>query len=437
MFSLTIHFSIYKNLPSYQLLHHDIEFGNNSGPRLPLHDKLTYTPLYWKWSANEVPVFIFDIHSFLMPPLSGSVYHELVALNWNSQISFLLILLIYLLATIKLYKVGIAFLRPSFQASTNDLMRFIEWWPLSCHFLYAWLAKNVDTYKLGSEASSSSGMKQCFVITTYSYIMEHDLKYYFVSNTLHLRGNITHAFHDGWYKMLSPQLTINVLMIPKGNETKLQIVHFGEPLEPFIPLIEDDPSRIKIPKIDVIIPITPIATIPILSTAPSTKVTNEVKEHSNLNLLRYVDKSLSLISMLILDVDHNAVELRLEGSKGGAFAFNDDVIIKEVDENVAQMIGQAIVSCTALDGLHTVDGDFNSLYAFILQKGLDITPLKNKAEGLIKIYRRATLVKRLLKNKLCHIDIINATKVMDTATKGSLEKIKAYIKESFEDPKHF
>ena len=35
------------------------------------------------------------------------------------------------------------------------------------------------------------------------------------------------------------------------------------------------------------------------------------------------------------------------------------------------------------------------------------------------------------------IDIINSTEVMDAATKASLEKIKAYINESFEDLKNF
>ena len=35
------------------------------------------------------------------------------------------------------------------------------------------------------------------------------------------------------------------------------------------------------------------------------------------------------------------------------------------------------------------------------------------------------------------IDIINATEVMDVATKATLERIEAYIKESVEDLKHF
>ncbi|KAJ8434936.1 LOW QUALITY PROTEIN: hypothetical protein Cgig2_023933 [Carnegiea gigantea] len=37
----------------------------------------------------------------------------------------------------------------------------------------------------------------------------------------------------------------------------------------------------------------------------------------------------------------------------------------------------------------------------------------------------------------CKIDILNATEVMDAATKASLEKAEAYIKESFEDLKNF
>ena len=35
------------------------------------------------------------------------------------------------------------------------------------------------------------------------------------------------------------------------------------------------------------------------------------------------------------------------------------------------------------------------------------------------------------------IEVLNATEVMDVATKASLEKAEAYIKESFEDLKNF
>ena len=35
------------------------------------------------------------------------------------------------------------------------------------------------------------------------------------------------------------------------------------------------------------------------------------------------------------------------------------------------------------------------------------------------------------------IEVLNATKVMNVATKASLEKAEAYIKESFEDLKNF
>ena len=42
------------------------------------------------------------------------------------------------------------------------------------------------------------------------------------------------------------------------------------------------------------------------------------------------------------------------------------------------------MSCTFFDRLPSLKGDFDSLYFIILQKGVDITPLENKVEELIK-----------------------------------------------------
>ncbi|KAJ8435738.1 LOW QUALITY PROTEIN: hypothetical protein Cgig2_003160 [Carnegiea gigantea] len=198
-----------------------------------------------------------------------------------------------------------------------------------------------------------------------------------------------------------------------------------------------------------------------------------------------------------------------------------DAVIKEVDKNAARVFGKAIldkVSRTPFDGLPSLKGDFDSLYATILQKNIDVTPLESKVEGLIKqacdfkdlqqSYSGRTSAKNMIfvtwrckldeasgqlniegthyeakttelkqvelrheellrelqlledqKKDLGsqvaanehllqeverevidlqgHIDILNATEVMDVATKASLEKAEAYIKESFEDLKNF
>ncbi|KAJ8431890.1 LOW QUALITY PROTEIN: hypothetical protein Cgig2_009957 [Carnegiea gigantea] len=201
--------------------------------------------------------------------------------------------------------------------------------------------------------------------------------------------------------------------------------------------------------------------------------------------------------------------------KGGISVFNAEAVIREVDKNAARVFGKAIldkVCRTPFDGIPSFKGDFDSLYATILQRGVDVTPLESKVEGLIKqacdlkdlqqsysgrtsaeehdTYRmevqgsrrlntegahyeaktaelkhvesrRQELLKelqlleeqqkdltsqrlasicfkKLSEKSLIHkIDILSATEVIDDATKASLEKIEAYIKESFEDLKNF
>ena len=64
-----------------------------------------------------------------------------------------------------------------------------------------------------------------------------------------------------------------------------------------------------------------------------------------------------------------------------------DLIIKEVDKNAARVFGKAILNkvChTPFDVLASRKGDFDSLYANILQRGVEVTPFESKVEGLIK-----------------------------------------------------
>jgi len=77
----------------------------------------------------------------------------------------------------------------------------------------------------------------------------------------------------------------------------------------------------------------------------------------------------------------------LRAPQGGIFIFNTDAVIKEVDENAARVFGKAIfdkVSRTLFDGLPSLKGNFDSLYAIILQRGVNVTPLESKVEGLVK-----------------------------------------------------
>ena len=68
-FLLFSHSTAKENLSYYQLLHHDVETGHKSWPRLPLHGVFTYKPLYW--SGQKTFLFITQINSqpfiYLMP----------------------------------------------------------------------------------------------------------------------------------------------------------------------------------------------------------------------------------------------------------------------------------------------------------------------------------------------------------------------------------
>ncbi|KAJ8447007.1 hypothetical protein Cgig2_033576 [Carnegiea gigantea] len=76
----------------------------------------------------------------------------------------------------------------------------------------------------------------------------------------------------------------------------------------------------------------------------------------------------------------------LKVPQGGIFVFDADAFIKEVDKNAARVLGKAIldkVCRTPFDGLPYLRGNFDSLYATILQRDVDVAPLESKVEGLI------------------------------------------------------
>ncbi|KAJ8428098.1 hypothetical protein Cgig2_012390 [Carnegiea gigantea] len=91
-------------------------------------------------------------------------------------------------------------------------------------------------------------------------------------------------------------------------------------------------------------------------------------------------------------------------------------------------------------------GEFDNLYDLINERGGDASPLKNRVERLIhqaydlkdlqeSYSGRMTIEAR--ESRLIEIDTLNAMEVIDPTTKASLEKTKAYVKESFEDLKTF
>ncbi|KAJ8438102.1 LOW QUALITY PROTEIN: hypothetical protein Cgig2_015359 [Carnegiea gigantea] len=268
-----------------------------------------------------------------------------------------------------------------------------------------------------------------------------------------------------------------------GPKPKLEAVHSGKPLEPF-----DGSSRIKISGVDFFIPVTPIPVIPTESIAPlpedelpigvyepsTEKVLRISWISSMLNLEIQCFPSIGRIPSFGKDLFDN--RSRLDDWKGVCSPDDDEVeSIRRanapslVDKNDTRVFGKAIldkVSHTPFDGLPSLKGDFYSLYAIILQRGVNITHLESKSHSRqtsaeehdsyrMEVQGKLNETSHWLNTEGSHyeakmaelkskerastskIDILNAIEVIDVATKASLEKVEAYIKESFEDLKNF
>ncbi|KAJ8433467.1 hypothetical protein Cgig2_026630 [Carnegiea gigantea] len=223
-----------------------------------------------------------------------------------------------------------------------------------------------------------------------------------------------------------------------GSNPKLKIVSFGKPLEPFVLLIEDGSSHVRIPGIDVAILATPILVIPIQSIAPSKKK-GESDDVNFKEELAHVPLSfgshLSIERKPSFDKDLFDSGSRLDGSKSQVRSYNQcsftgtlsvaslessvrrisifniDAVMTEVDKNLARVFGKAILD--------------KAMLTTFMPSSIKEVP----ASFHYRVRLKGTLSK--------HIDIINANEVMDTTIKASLGKTEAYIKESFEDLKNF
>ncbi|KAJ8426572.1 LOW QUALITY PROTEIN: hypothetical protein Cgig2_022309 [Carnegiea gigantea] len=620
IFLLSTHIKMKENLPSYQLLRHDIESERRSWAKLPLHGEFSYKPLYWEWLEDILvrrkgkPT----IEQWISFWFRGrSKYHVSKKPDQGSRIPQPGILsplpdagargyfsIASLMASGVGYCLPIAVLA-SIYKGLNELSRSSH--PgrggghFPTHFLYAWLAKNFDVYELVGEASSSPGMVKFSGLVLLP------------GRCNLLERNTTRAFREWWPKMfVSPPCSphangskrkrsdlsdTNISKDEGKLKPKLKIIHSGRPVEPFVPVIENGSSRVDIPGIDVGPLVMPIPAIPIQSIAPlpQDELPVEVCEPSTQKVTELPPEDAENI-MDILDAEPNPIECmgesddvnfkeglahiplpsgsqcfpsvgripsfgkdlfdsrsRLVSSRGvcppdddevesirkvnahspvpcpqrplkvpqgGISVFDANAFIKEVDKNAARVLGKAIldkVCRTPFDRLPSLRGDFDSLYATILQRGVDVTPLESRVEGLIRQAcdfkdlqqsysgrisaeehnkshggkldeasrqvntegthyeakaaelkhvesRRQELLKELqlledqqkeLSSQVAasehllqeverevidlqgQIEVLNATEVMDAATKASLEKAEAYIKESFEDLKNF
>ncbi|KAJ8449515.1 hypothetical protein Cgig2_005537 [Carnegiea gigantea] len=105
--------------------------------------------------------------------------------------------------------------------------------------------------------------KQCFAVITCSRTMEQGPKSYFLDDTLISSTCNPHA-SDSKRKRSDLSDTNTLEDEGKlGSKPKLMIVRSRKPLEPFVPPMEDGSFRVKIPRIDVVIPAMPIPVIPI------------------------------------------------------------------------------------------------------------------------------------------------------------------------------
>ncbi|KAJ8422335.1 hypothetical protein Cgig2_015890 [Carnegiea gigantea] len=299
------------------------------------------------------------------------------------------------------------------------------------HFLYAWLAKNFDVYELVGETSSSLGMvkfsaigqAKSFQLEEARELIDLDfdnlpdpkimLRYH---QTLVRYGTSPHTSDSK--KKRSDLFDTNTSKdeCELGSKPKLKVVRSGKPLEPSVPPMGDGSSYVKIPGIDVVIPAMSIPAIPIQSIAPllqgESDDVNFKEELAHVPLpsgsqcfssigripsfgnnlfdgtLRLVDspgvcsldddevESIRRVNAPLL-VSHPQRSLR--APQGGIFVFNVEAVIKEVDKAILDK-----VCCTPFDGLPSLKGNFDSLYATILQRGVHVTPLESKVEGLIK-----------------------------------------------------
>ncbi|KAJ8425986.1 hypothetical protein Cgig2_009493 [Carnegiea gigantea] len=127
--------------------------------------------------------------------------------------------------------------------------------------------------------------------------------------------------------------------------------------------MEDGSSRVSILGIDIAIPTPPIPTIPMQSIAPlpEDKLPIGVCEPSTEKVIELPQKDL---------FDSGS---RLDGSKDVCCLDDDEI------KSIHRASAASLVSRTPFDGLPSLKGDFDKLYATILQKGVDITPLETKS----------------------------------------------------------
>ncbi|KAJ8437247.1 hypothetical protein Cgig2_004640 [Carnegiea gigantea] len=216
-----------------------------------------------------------------------------------------------------------------------------------------------------------------------------------------------------------------------GFKPKLKIFRVGKPLEPFALVIEDNPSYIKILRIDVTIRAVSIYFV----------LDRAINEDDKLHI------GACDTSFKKEEID----DVKFKGKIERCFSLNND----EAESTPKPMLHWCPIhhiriplKCSIKPFqityfvLPSLKGDFNSFCAINFQRGINVNPLeKNQKKDLSS---QVTASDHLPQETNCEvfdlqsqIDITNATEIIDPSTKAILEKTKAYIKESFKDLRNF
>ncbi|KAJ8425240.1 hypothetical protein Cgig2_014339 [Carnegiea gigantea] len=313
-----------------------------------------------------------------------------------------------------------------------------------------------------------------------------------------LKRNTTCAFHEWRSKMFisstcSPHASDSMRKRSDLSDTniskdegkfvskpKLKIVHSGKPLEPFVLPMDDGSSRVKIPGIDVVVLATPILVIPIQSIVslpqtcrhksnrlinltanghdelpvkvcePSTKKVIELPPEGAENIMDILDVEPNPTECMgVCSLDDDEVEsirrvnapspvphpqCPLRSPQEEISVLNADTVIKE---DLQQSYSNR-TSTEEHDSCHIeVQGKLDEASRQLNTEGTHYEAKTAELKHVAASEHLLQEAEREVINLQDQIDIFNANEVMDVATKASLEKVDAYIKEPFEDLKNF
>ncbi|KAJ8432209.1 LOW QUALITY PROTEIN: hypothetical protein Cgig2_020739 [Carnegiea gigantea] len=319
--------------------------------------------------------------------------------------------------------------------------------------------------------------KQCFIITTCLHAIEQGLKQLGSKPKLKIVHSgkplepFVIAIEDGSSRVKIPGIDVAIPATPIP----------AIPIQSIAPLPQDElPIRICKPSTEKVIELPPRSAeniIDILSAEPKpTKCMIEI------GWLKGVcspnDDEVKSIRRANAPLLAHCPHPPLKAPRGGISILNANAVTKEVDKNVAQAIFIVFmppsfneVSTSLLWSLESkVEDLIKQAYGFKhlqqsysgrpsveeqdhcrleVQGKLDAASRRLNTEGAHYKAKVAELkqlesseyllqeTEREVIDLQGHIDVLNAIEVMDTATKASLEKTKAYIKEPFEDLKNF